>query len=126
MRSSFSVYREGARTTPLDYVATRGYIRSMREVGIRELKNRLSEYVRLVKEGEVVMVTDRGEVVAELRAPEPSSELEQKYPLLAEMARQGLVRMPLKPNAPGIYALLPSVTPPGTAAKLLDEVRGDR
>ena len=39
----------------------------MKEVGIRELKNRLSEYVRLVRSGEVVMVTDRGEVVAELR-----------------------------------------------------------
>jgi|tagenome__1003787_1003787.scaffolds.fasta_scaffold19254238_2 antitoxin (DNA-binding transcriptional repressor) of toxin-antitoxin stability system len=98
----------------------------MREVGIRELKNRLSEYVRLVKEGEVVMVTDRGEVVAELRAPEPASELERKYPLLAEMARQGLVRLPLKPNGPDAYQLLPSVTPPGTAAKLLDEIRGDR
>src|ERR1700681_467725 len=125
MRSSFSVYREGARTTPLDYVATRGYIRSMREVGIRELKNRLSEYVRLVKEGEVVMVTDRGEVVAELRAPEPSSELEQKYPLLAAHTRQGHLLMPLKTYAPGIYALQSPVTPPGPAAKLLVHVRGD-
>jgi antitoxin (DNA-binding transcriptional repressor) of toxin-antitoxin stability system len=98
----------------------------MREVGIRELKNRLSEYIRLVREGEVVMVTDRGEVVAELRAPEPVSELERKYPKLAEMARQGRVRLPLKPNRPGIYTRLPSITPPGTAARLLDEERGDR
>ncbi|HEX3553203.1 MAG TPA: type II toxin-antitoxin system prevent-host-death family antitoxin [Thermoanaerobaculia bacterium] len=105
----------------------------MREVGIRELKNRLSEYVRLVKKGEVVMVTDRGVVVAELRAPEgdlrapePSSEIEREYPALAEMARKGLVRLPLKPNGPDAYPLLPSVTPPGTAAKLLDEIRGDR
>src|SRR4051812_43765956 len=52
----------------------------MKEVGIRELKNRLSEYIRQVREGEVIMVTDRGEVVAELRAPEAASELEQKYP----------------------------------------------
>ncbi|MFL6261862.1 MAG: type II toxin-antitoxin system Phd/YefM family antitoxin [Thermoanaerobaculia bacterium] len=98
----------------------------MKEVGIRELKNRLSEYIRLVREGEVIMVTDRGEVVAELRAPEATSELEQKYPVLAEMARKGLVRLPLKPNGPGAYPLLPSMTPPGTAAKLLDEIRGDR
>jgi antitoxin (DNA-binding transcriptional repressor) of toxin-antitoxin stability system len=98
----------------------------MREVGIRELKNRLSEYIRLVREGEVVMVTDRGEVVAELRAPAPVSELERKYPLLAEMARKGLVRLPLKPNGPDAYRRLPRVTPLGTAAKLLDEDRGDR
>jgi antitoxin (DNA-binding transcriptional repressor) of toxin-antitoxin stability system len=98
----------------------------MKEVGIRELKNRLSEYVRLVREGEVILVTDRGEVVAELRAPQAAGELEQKYPVLAEMARKGLVRLPLKSNGPGAYPLLPSVTPPGTAASLLDEIRGDR
>jgi len=96
-------------------------------VGIRELKNRLSEYIRQVREGEVIMVTDRGEAVAELRAPETAgNELLQKYPVLAEMARKGLVRLPRKPNGPGAYPLLPSVTPPGTAAKLLDEIRGDR
>jgi prevent-host-death family protein len=98
----------------------------MREVGIRKLKNRLSEYIRLAREGEMVLVTDRGEVVAELRAAEPVSELEREYPALAEMARKGLVRLPLKPNGPDAYPLLPSVTPPGTAAKLLDEIRGDR
>ena len=110
----------------LDYVATRGYIGAMREVGIRELKNRLSEYVRLVREGEVVMVTDRGEIVAELRAPEPVSELERKYPRLAEMARQGRVRLPLKPNGPDAYPRLPRATPPGTAAELLVWVKEDR
>lgn len=98
----------------------------MKEVGIRELKNRLSEYVRQVREGEVVMVTDRGEVVAELRPPQAESELERKYPALAEMVRKGLVRLPLKPNGPDAYPRLPAVTPPGTAARLLDEVRGDR
>ncbi|HKI04129.1 MAG TPA: type II toxin-antitoxin system prevent-host-death family antitoxin [Thermoanaerobaculia bacterium] len=98
----------------------------MREVGIRELKNRLSEYIRLVREGEVVMVTDRGAVVAELRPPEPDSELARKYPKLVEMARRGLVRLPLKPNGPGAYPRLPSVTPPGLAARLIDEDREDR
>lgn len=98
----------------------------MREIGIRELKNRLSEYIRMVREGEVVMVTDRGEVVAELRPPAEGGELLQKYPGLADMVRRGLVRLPAKPNRPGVYTLLPSVTPPGTAARLLDEERGDR
>ncbi len=41
----------------------------MATVGVRELKNRLSEYLRRVAEGEVVIVTDRGRVVAELRPP---------------------------------------------------------
>jgi len=100
----------------------------MREVGIRELKNRLSEYVRLVKDGEeVVMVTDRGEVVAELRAPEvPSNDLLQQYPGLVDMARRGLIRLPSLPHRQGLYPRLPSVTPPGTAQRLLDEEREDR
>src|SRR4051794_8481118 len=103
MPDRFYVFIDRRFFPSLDNVATRGYIGDMREVGIRELKNRLSEYVRLVREGEVVMVTDRGEVVAELRSPGPTSELERKYPLLAEMARKGLVRLPLQPNRPGIY-----------------------
>ncbi len=41
----------------------------MRIVGVRELKNRLSEYLRLVSAGEEILVTVRGEVVAELRKP---------------------------------------------------------
>jgi antitoxin (DNA-binding transcriptional repressor) of toxin-antitoxin stability system len=39
----------------------------MRVVGIKELKARLSEYVRAVKAGETVLVTERDEVVAEQR-----------------------------------------------------------
>ena len=39
----------------------------MKVVGIKQLKARLSEYVRLAKAGETVLVTERNEVVAELR-----------------------------------------------------------
>jgi len=35
----------------------------MKTVGIRELKDHLSEYLRRVRGGESVLVTDRGEVV---------------------------------------------------------------
>ncbi len=41
----------------------------MQAVAIKELKNRLSAYLREVARGEVVLVTDRGKVVAELRRP---------------------------------------------------------
>ncbi len=39
----------------------------MKSVGVKQLKSRLSEYLRLVRSGETILVTDRGEVVAELR-----------------------------------------------------------
>ncbi len=41
----------------------------METVGIRELKNKLSAYVRKVEAGDVVIVTDRGRMVAELVPP---------------------------------------------------------
>ena len=48
----------------------------MVNVGTRELKNRLSHYLRRVREaGESIYVTDRGEVVAELR---PAGRLTKK------------------------------------------------
>ena len=43
----------------------------MRAVGIKILKNRLSEYVRLAASGESVLVTDRDRVVAQLGPPPP-------------------------------------------------------
>ena len=39
----------------------------MRAVGIKQLKARLSEYLRLVKSGETILVTEREAVIAELR-----------------------------------------------------------
>ena len=42
----------------------------MRAVGLKILKNRLSEYVRLAAGGETILVTDRDRVVAELRPPQ--------------------------------------------------------
>jgi len=56
------------------------------KVGIRELKAHLSHYVRLVREGGRVVITDRGEEVAELRAFTPAS------PGLRELIESGVVR----------------------------------
>jgi len=52
------------------------------KVGTRELKNRLSYYLRRVREAdESIYVTDRGEVVAELKAARRrSNALEQQPP----------------------------------------------
>lgn len=96
----------------------------MKAVGVRELKNRLSEYLRLVKTGEEVLVTDRGEVIAELHQP----TLRRVRPAegsLEDLARQGKVRIGL-PNDPSIYPHLDQVLSPGAAARLLDAERADR
>ena len=41
----------------------------MHTVGLKILKNKLSEYVRLAADGETIVVTDRGRVVAEIVPP---------------------------------------------------------
>lgn len=96
----------------------------MVSVGIRDLKNRLSEYLRMVRRGEEILVTDRGEPVAELRQPTNASHT-AAYPELERRARAGKVRLGA-PNRPDLYPSLSSSLPPGTARRLLDEQRGER
>lgn len=43
-------------------------------VGTRELKSRLSEYLRLVKAGQTVVVTERGKVIAHISPAAPTLE----------------------------------------------------
>ena len=77
-----------------DKVASRSYFIRMRAVGLKTLKNKLSEYVRLVANGETVLVTDRDRVVAELTPPrEGRSELLADA-MLAEAMRRGWVTPP--------------------------------
>ena len=46
----------------------------MLTVGLKTLKNRLSEYVRAAAAGETVVITDRGRAVAELVPPHKPAE----------------------------------------------------
>ena len=66
----------------------------MRAVGLKILKNRLSEYVRLATGGETVLVTDRDRVVAELVPPAMSRSPVLADALLAEAVRQGWITPP--------------------------------
>jgi antitoxin (DNA-binding transcriptional repressor) of toxin-antitoxin stability system len=67
----------------------------MRSVGIKTLKNKLSEYVRLAAGGETVLVTDRDRVVAELIPPRPGRSRFLADALLAEAVREGWLTPPL-------------------------------
>ena len=98
----------------------------MKAVGVRQLKARLSRYLREVRQGEVILVTDRGHVVAELRAPGPSvlgeSDLDRALRRLAE--RGGLWIG--EPHDPLTYRASPVRARPGTAQELLDAEREER
>ncbi len=66
----------------------------MRSVGIKVLKNKLSEYVRLAASGETVLVTDRDRVVAELVPPNAARSPFLADALLAEAVREGWLTPP--------------------------------
>lgn len=98
----------------------------MKTVGVKRLKARLSEYLRAVKGGETVLVTERDEVVAELRPargqPAPPLDLAGVLDLLAEsgeVTRAGAPKAAWRWQARGLGLQA------GTALKLLDELRGD-
>jgi antitoxin (DNA-binding transcriptional repressor) of toxin-antitoxin stability system len=71
----------------------------MRSVGLKVLKNRLSEYVRLAAGGETVLVTDRDRVVAEIVPPQAGRSPMLADALLAEAVRDGWVTPPALPGS---------------------------
>lgn len=96
----------------------------MRSVGIKTLKNKLSEYVRLAASGETVLVTDRDRVVAELTAPRAGRAERIDDAALAEAVRQGWITPPRAPGK-GPPPRLP-VAPTEELLRELDEDREDR
>ena len=97
----------------------------MQTVGIKVLKNDLSRYIRAAEAGEIVQVTDRGRVVAEIsrpRAPEGQTEAERQ---MALMIAEGIVT----PARVHFSTPLPPTEPIMSFEELmrdLDESRADR
>ncbi len=97
----------------------------MEQIGIRALKAKLSEYVRKAAAGEIIEVTERGRVVAQLRAPGPVAEA-FPYPELLRAASEGKVKMPRVPVPSEVYLPRQVTEREGVARAILDELRGDR
>jgi antitoxin (DNA-binding transcriptional repressor) of toxin-antitoxin stability system len=91
-------------------------------VGVKNLKNNLSAYLRQVRKGARVLVTDRSEVVAELAQPR-SAAVSDANPLRAKWIAAGKLR----PATGRKKKLPPSPVrlPAGTAQRLLDADRGE-
>lgn len=99
----------------------------MRVVGVRELKAKLSEYLRDVRRGEVFLVTDRDRVVAELRQPGsrslPAGDVLERE--LDELVDAGEVQAAKLPKGEWSWRPEGAGLPRGTAAKVLDPLRSD-
>jgi antitoxin (DNA-binding transcriptional repressor) of toxin-antitoxin stability system len=93
----------------------------MKTVGLKVLKNKLSEYVRIAAGGETVVVTDRGRAVVEMKAPQPAHEHGKKESIIERGIREGWIT-PAKRRGP------PQAPPPGimTLEELMEEIARDR
>jgi len=96
---------------------------SVKTVGVKELKNRLSEYLRDVRRGTRVLVTDRNEVVAEFRQPASNPMADERHPRAAEWIDSGRLAAPSRAKAP--LPRSPVSLPAGTAQAILDALRDE-
>jgi antitoxin (DNA-binding transcriptional repressor) of toxin-antitoxin stability system len=93
----------------------------MRSVGLKTLKNKLGEYVRLAASGETVLVTDRGRVVAEIGPPNPAWSSVLSDERLLDAFRQGWMTPPIS-----VGRGPPDRKPVTTIGELLSNLRRDR
>ena len=63
-------------------------------VGIRELKTHLSRYVKEVKGGEEILVSERGRIVARIVPVEPASEAARLQTMLLKLSAEGKIILP--------------------------------
>lgn len=95
---------------------------TIKTVGIKHLKDNLSSYIREIRRGARILITDRDQVVAELReplaaGPAPSVTLREQW------IREGKLRPALRPKTP--MPRSPIRSPAGTAERLIDQDRGE-
>jgi len=94
----------------------------VRTVGLKVLKNRLSEYVRLASQGERVLIADHDRVVAELVPPESGRAERVSDAVLVGLVREGLLTPALSPGR----ALRSAPERTARLADLLRELDADR
>ena len=86
-------------------------------VGVAELRQNLSRYLRRVEQGERLVVTDRNRPVAELGPPPTAGGA------LDRLIAEGRVSRPTRRTFPGPLELGKD---PYALSRALDEVRGER
>ena len=102
----------------------------MAQVGIRAFKAELSRYLRQVRSGRPVLVTDRGQVIAQVSAPTTTAKgpgakgHRGTATRLAALIERGILRPAACADRPWAKGRLVRLAP-GTARRLLDADRGE-
>ena len=103
-------------------MATCGYNWVMTSIGIRELKDNLSRYIRRIEAGERIAITAHGRVVAQFVPP--GAKTKGGPSRFDELVDSGIIRPPLEAGDP--TEAWPDIRlPAGTAAALIDADRGE-
>jgi antitoxin (DNA-binding transcriptional repressor) of toxin-antitoxin stability system len=100
----------------------------MKTVGVRDLKTHLSEHLRDVARGDVILVTDRARVVAELRRPGATqpSDVSPDALLRQRLVDRGLLKHAPPSGRPLWKAPMSRLLKQGSAQELLDAEREER
>ena len=100
----------------------------MKAVGVKVLQAKLSEFLRLVKAGESVLITERDEVIAEMRPARRQNvgelSLAEKLAALADRGDVTLASRPMRRDWTEFLNAIPPVDGVDVQA-LLDDLRGD-
>jgi len=88
-----------------------------RTVGVAELRQNLSRYLRRVEQGERLLVTDRNRPVAELGPPPSTGSALDRLIADGKVAR---------PTRRGLPDALQMEGDPHALSRALDEIRGER
>ena len=94
----------------------------IKTVGIKELKNNLSAYLREVRVGVRILVSDRNTVIAEICKPLASTEGNRQInPVLEQWFSNGVISLPTR----SVHKLprSPVQARAGTSLKLLEKER---
>lgn len=86
----------------------------MKSVPTTKLKASLSHFLKQVRAGHELLVTDRGVPIAKLIGVPPDEALPEK---LRDMAKRGLVRLPLRPLPENFWKLPRPKDPKGLTVR---------
>ncbi len=116
----------GASFFAIALVTTGDYLSYMKAVGVKKLMAKLSEYLRAVRAGETLLVTDGDEVIAEIRPVSgrlpPRNDLEE---VLEGLAESGELQRARTRKSDWAWHTSGLGLEEGSAARLLEELRGD-
>jgi prevent-host-death family protein len=90
-------------------------------VSVKELKNRLTQHLRRVKQGEKVIITDRGKAVAVIQPIQSAAPVVSLQARLAKLAAQGLVTLPTRKPLKGVRTV--KVSGPPISRTILEDRR---